>query len=321
MTDQSADTALEFPINQALLEEATKRREEWMIVRDRLTKIEQSKSQVTPVVYERVRKDYEARLAKATEELMIKKEAVDHELATLRDTRKRIGAQFTEHKNKLDEIKFRNTLGEFSEEEYQSETKVEQDKLAKFETILSAVDSNIARYESIFANDTELIEVEKAPAKKTPAAARKPEAEPATDLHKLAPEGEELEEDYFQAVDDAAGTEPNIEESATMKETSGSARGSEPHARIVVTSGPNAGTAYPIKGVISFGRAESNTVVLKDSKVSRQHSQIQQQGSEFMIVDLNSSNGTFVNRQRIEEHVLSNGDEIQIGDSVMQFQD
>ena len=39
-----------------------------------------------------------------------------------------------------------------------------------------------------------------------------------------------------------------------------------------------------------------------------------------MIIDLNSSNGTYINGENVEEHVLSNGDEILIGDTLLQFQ-
>lgn len=327
MTDQSSDSVLEFPINQTLLEEATARREEWLIVRARLEKIEKSKPDVTPVVYNRVRKDYDAKLAEATAELMRKKEAVDHEIATLRETRAKISAQLEDKKNKLEEIKFRNTLGEFSEEEYQAAAKTEQDKITKFETVLAAVDNNVSRYESIFAEHADIFPSAKKRVEGSATDIRVHEAkaheEEEEGIDVCVSEDEDIGPDYFSPVSEPQETNADIEESATVKElpkSEISSRDAKHRARVVIISGSEAGAAYPIEGVLSFGRADSNTVVLKDAKVSRQHAQIQQQGGEFVVVDLNSSNGTFVNKQRVEEHVLANGDEIQIGDYVMQFQ-
>ncbi|HPQ80385.1 MAG TPA: FHA domain-containing protein [bacterium] len=325
MTDTNAEAGLEFPINQQLLEDATRAREEWRVVRDRLSKIEQNKEQVSPVVYDRVRRDYDSRLKEATAELLQKKKSVDQELASLRETRKKIHSQLDEHRHRLEEIKFRNTLGEFSEEEYQSSARTEQDKIAKFETVIGAVDTNINRYEAIFEGEVELFATpETEPAGDDSAVHEVSnisgiphDAEPITDAKGFVID-EGTGPDYFGGATDADRTSPEIEESQTE-------RGAPPPegkrlARVVIISGDDAGASYPVKGTVSFGRAESNTIVLKDSKASRQHAQIQQQGSEYVVVDLNSSNGTYVNGQRIEEHVLSNGDEIMVGDAVMQFQ-
>ena len=128
-----------------------------------------------------------------------------------------------------------------------------------------------------------------------------------------------MEGDYF-----AGSEEAPREESQTMRTEPGESpppKKAMPKARVVIISCDQAGAAYPLKDTISMGRADSCTIVLKDAKTSRQHAQIQQHGDEFIIVDLSSSNGTFVNGQRIDEHVLQNNDEIQIGDYILQFQD
>ena len=329
MTEPVAEAALEFPINQQLLEDATRSREEWRVVRDRLAKIDENKGQVSPAVYERVRRDYDGRLKEATADLLQKKQSVDRELAALRGTRKKIGAQLEEHRQRLEEIKFRNTLGEFSEEGYQSAARAEQEKIAKFETVIGAVDNNINRYEAIFEGDVELFAAPEPPGRDEVSGlsavsglhTEAGEAEPITDAKGFVLE-EEAGPDYFGGTTDAEGTSPRLDDGETARDLPApqDAAKALPRARVVIVSGDEAGSAYPIKGTISFGRAEANTVVLKDAKVSRQHAQIQQQGNEFVLVDLNSSNGTFVNGQRVEEHVLASGDEIAIGDAVMQFQ-
>ena len=321
MTDTAGDAVPEFPINEKLLEDATRAKEEWRIVRDRLAKIEEHKDQVSEAVHRRVRKDYEARLIETKEALLEKKTEIDRELATLYETRKKISLQLDSHHQKLEEIKFRNTLGEYTEEQYQNVAREEQDKISRFETVLAALESNISRYESIFEGEEELFAAETATAPPEAVAEMAEvsgvgpvpqEAEPVTDAAGYVIE--EQGPDYFSAVAEGEEvTKPKVERKPKAPK--------EPRARLVIISGKNAGAAFFIKTTLSLGRAESNAVPLKDAKVSRQHAQIQKQGEEYVLVDLNSANGTYVNGERIEEHVLSNGDEVQIGDTILQFQE
>ena len=64
---------------------------------------------------------------------------------------------------------------------------------------------------------------------------------------------------------------------------------------------------------IYFGRAEDNDVVLVADEVSRHHAVITRRGEKTILIDKNSLNGTYVNRQRIVERVLSHLDEIWFG--------
>ncbi len=68
-------------------------------------------------------------------------------------------------------------------------------------------------------------------------------------------------------------------------------------------------------GSCSMGRAPGNDIVLTGDKVSRRHAQIQRQhGNEFWLVDLGSSNGTFLNGRRVTQPVLlGDTDQIEIG--------
>lgn len=84
--------------------------------------------------------------------------------------------------------------------------------------------------------------------------------------------------------------------------------------------GPGAGTEYSIEKAAILGRLETNDVPIKDAKASREHAKIFQQGSEYVIVDLNSSNGTFVNGQKITKRALKAGDEIAIGVVKLRFE-
>lgn len=70
---------------------------------------------------------------------------------------------------------------------------------------------------------------------------------------------------------------------------------------------------YTMKENISIGRSSSNDIVLKAPKVSRQHAAINMYNNQFIIIDLKSSNGVYVNGARVDEAVLKLGDEISIG--------
>lgn len=88
----------------------------------------------------------------------------------------------------------------------------------------------------------------------------------------------------------------------------------EGKAILVVRRGPQAGTNFFLdKDVITCGRHPESDIFLDDVTVSRKHAEIRRDDSGFKLSDAGSLNGTFVNRRRVEESALANGDEIQIG--------
>lgn len=92
--------------------------------------------------------------------------------------------------------------------------------------------------------------------------------------------------------------------------------------KLIAQTGPSAGKEFPLtKEVITIGRGSGNDIVLPDPRVSRQHAEIRRQDDEFIITDLGSTNGTFVNGVRIEEpQPLRRGDRIEIGTTAFLFQ-
>lgn len=91
-------------------------------------------------------------------------------------------------------------------------------------------------------------------------------------------------------------------------------------ASLFVIQGRDQGRRVDLqRPVVSLGREGSNTIQLHDSEVSRNHAEVRQQDETFLLVDLKSSNGTFVNSESISEHVLQSGDRVQIGRTLMIF--
>ncbi len=89
--------------------------------------------------------------------------------------------------------------------------------------------------------------------------------------------------------------------------------------KLVLRSGMQAGTEYPLdRPVVRIGRGSGCDIYLQDSQASRQHAEVYEQGGQIYIRDLGSTNGTFVNNQRITApQPLQPGDQIRIGDSVL----
>ena len=66
--------------------------------------------------------------------------------------------------------------------------------------------------------------------------------------------------------------------------------------------------------VVTIGRGDNNSIVINSPKISRNHASIEWSGERFVVRDLKSSNGTFVNGQRVESmpFVLRDGDELML---------
>ena len=91
-------------------------------------------------------------------------------------------------------------------------------------------------------------------------------------------------------------------------------------ALLVVKRGPNAGSRFLIdKDVTTAGRHPESDIFLDDVTVSRRHVEFRRKDGQFHVHDSGSLNGTYVNRQRVEETLLSNGDELQIGKFKLTF--
>lgn len=88
--------------------------------------------------------------------------------------------------------------------------------------------------------------------------------------------------------------------------------------QLVMHSGPTPGKTFPLDGdVLTIGREAGNNIVINDAEVSRKHCQFVFQGGKYILTDLGSTNGTFINGQRLTgQHILQSGEVISLGEQI-----
>lgn len=93
--------------------------------------------------------------------------------------------------------------------------------------------------------------------------------------------------------------------------------------QFVMRSGPTPGVTFPLDGdQLTIGRDSSNGVAINDAEISRRHSRLTFQGGKYVIEDLGSTNGTFVNGQRLAGPVvLKAGDVVSLGEQIVLMYD
>src|SRR5580692_11571297 len=87
-----------------------------------------------------------------------------------------------------------------------------------------------------------------------------------------------------------------------------------PPAALLVLSPSGQRTRVPLQPLpFLLGRQPDNNLVLRDNRASRQHARIVAENGAYVIEDLNSRHGTWINGERIARHVLRNSDRIDLG--------
>ncbi|MGI9600540.1 MAG: FHA domain-containing protein [Acidimicrobiales bacterium] len=83
---------------------------------------------------------------------------------------------------------------------------------------------------------------------------------------------------------------------------------------LVVKRGPKAGSRYALDApLVTAGRHPESDIFLDDVTVSRRHAELLHDNGAYRVRDVGSLNGTYLNRERIDEASLADGDELQIG--------
>jgi len=89
---------------------------------------------------------------------------------------------------------------------------------------------------------------------------------------------------------------------------------------LFVIRGPDEGKRFEVTApVIAIGRDAGNAVRLHDTEVSRRHAEVRQSEGGYLLIDLNSSNGTYLNSEGVRQVPIRSGDHIQVGQTVLVF--
>jgi predicted component of type VI protein secretion system len=91
------------------------------------------------------------------------------------------------------------------------------------------------------------------------------------------------------------------------------------HFQLIMRSGPTPGAAFTLEGdQLTIGRDSTNEIVINDAEVSRRHARLTFQGGKYVLEDLGSTNGTFVNGQRLAgPRVLKPGEVVSFGEQIV----
>lgn len=89
--------------------------------------------------------------------------------------------------------------------------------------------------------------------------------------------------------------------------------------QLIMRSGPTPGASFILEGdQLTVGRDATNEIVINDAEISRRHARLTFQGGKYVLEDLGSTNGTFVNGQRLAgPRVLKAGEVVQFGEQIM----
>ena len=114
----------------------------------------------------------------------------------------------------------------------------------------------------------------------------------------------------------------NLESGVSLEEQEVIAALPSGSALLIVRKGPNAGARFLLDQDSTIaGRHPEADIFLDDVTVSRRHAEFVRHGTAFEVKDMGSLNGTYVNQERVEEILLQNGDELQVGKYRMVFFD
>jgi hypothetical protein len=124
-------------------------------------------------------------------------------------------------------------------------------------------------------------------------------------------EYEEIDDASPTVVEGYNQTEEFLEKTVTLREK----------PVLLLTNSAGTTTVWDLRreSATSIGRSKANDVILQDVTVSSQHCRVRPMGEGFEVLDLRSTNGTFVNEERVQRHPLKEGDELRVGDVVLRF--
>ena len=325
-------------VDQSTIEELTTIEQEQATLRERLDAMEEKRNGVSEVVYQRVRSDYETRFETLEEQARPLRDAARVEYLKLQDLLGRMQEAVEAARLAREELEFRRELGEFDDETYQSRLAEANEELERVEGELNLAEEVKERFIAAFPSEEDLL----APPPTDGALAEEPPPLPETDDVPLIEDGAAVAELPADPDDESAELELDTGETvveARLAESQEDDLVTEPDlppppvepgvdegsvrtalARFVAPEGNGHPEEYALQPhETSIGRAPGNDIQIQDAAVSRRHAKVIAGDAGYAIIDLGSENGIYVNRERVTERVLEDGDIIEIGPGTKTF--
>jgi len=268
-------------------------------LRGLIAKAESSKDKVSAEVFARVVKDYNTRIDEHEQEALPLREKARTEFEKLRTLHARLSTELDKARLDAEELKFRHELGELPEGEFEEKQKASSQTVSRSEKAFGAADALRKRFLDVIP------EPPPPEAKPAPAAAKAPA--PASPPPPPAAEEEEDDEDLEATVYDVSAPRFDPDTASTQDSAT-------PVARLVAKLPDGSeGATHNLGRTTTIGRTPDNDIPLDFPEVSRHHAKIHATPEGFIVTDLKSGNGTYINDQRIDEGPLANGVTLRFG--------
>ncbi len=293
-------------IDTSAIGELTRIRDEEDRFRERLQKMESSRGTVSPAVFDRVRRDYAARLEALDTEARPLRERAREEYAKLRAFQADAERSLQEVGLAKEELEFRNSLGEYAEADFATRLAACQQDLADRKAWSEEIERMRDQFRRAFRSEAEL---------EVPADSAADDATRILPPDKVAP-----------PPPPPAATAP-VAAPRTPVTTQVARVSSSSQETLVVSSARVVRIVDGKEEKVFSLRPETNTIgrhprceiELPFTEISRRHAEITLGPDGFRIVDLNSNNGVYVNGKKINEQLLADGDLIQLGTQNLRF--
>ena len=245
----------------------------------RLEKLVEQKAEISQLVYDRIRSDYEARAENLAKEAAPLMEQARLEVRDLQAIMGKAELEVRELEYDKEELEVRHRLEEFDEQELKTRCSKIDSALESSAAQLSDLQEIREKFLDVFGSEEEM----------------------------------SIEQEMEESTSEVREVLPEAEADADEAERKSSATQLLPLAFLSLEDAEGQSMRVPLGPSTSIGRTDDNDVPVEDESVSRHHAEILKEDEGFVIRDLESQNGTYVNGEAVGKHLLTEGDRVMLG--------
>ena len=313
-------------IDTSVIDELMEVKQERETVASRLAKMTAEQTQVSDVVFRRVKRDYETRLSGLERKAAPLKDKGRQEFGKLKSLLDRLDSQNQATKFDKEELEFRHRLGEFEDKEFEKKLSELEAKLDEQKGHLGEAGDLRGRFVDAFDSEQELTTpppaaaAQPAPPPEAPGAAAP--ADDGAGLAAAQPVPPPLRAGAGAALPPPPGAAaPPVAEAGidgtvilAAEPPPAAAKTAEMSiAKLVAVDDDLGAKEFALQPQTFVGRTPDNHVRINKPTVSRRHAQLVQTHLGWTVKDLRSENGTYVNNEKVTEKTLVDGDRVNFG--------